>query len=862
MIPDFLPNPGSVPNPGPRPAPSEAGPSTTETQQSTSFARALREKPESKAPAESVPRDEADRAGDAESPDTAKQTAQPASATRGKDAAQQRSEPQTDEAQSANSRRPADDTLDATRSRPADRVGETAGAAPGDTSKGSNTAEERSLDRVATPGSNEDDVAGGSASAARDVSSSSASVDDVQSAGGPAGNQPASPDVVSITVETQIDVAAALLTDEFAQQAESTTSTDADLQLVTDSESDSEVDSAAQTADTVSAGGIGDSVTTPQIAGQSASAEQAGPLILASLVSIAIADSTASRRQQQAHSTAGQLPQDAESGTQPSQSTQAVDGSGVPINADETLPQNPVLPSLAAAKSGKQANPAVGAQFVQTQSGEGSTAPSADASQATSGRVPEVVAENSSASAQRSSQDLASSVASGSRRETTPSTLTADLPSQAASNVDGARSGEKGQTTEQAQLPVSRRSSKVEAAGSETSATQSQIQAEQTSEPPLRGVRAAQTEQQSSPSATQPQHVEEARGQQASTTDARQISETSSSADPTVATDATTSADGGRRDPVSSARQGAGAGATERPSSTSEVSPDVEPSRRAQAADSNGSTAASAAVDQTGHRRQSDSSRPSELTDRVQEAGSGSSQSAGQAQASVPAETTRAAVETAASNLAADTSAQQTAAQTGTEEAASVSAEGSPRVESTLPPASAVSQSATNELSATIPFTDAVQSSTPEGGERFLSPNIQRALTAIQSAASGGNRLRVHLNPQELGSLLVDIVQTPQGIVARLEVATPAAQQMLIDSLADLQQSLTRTQSPVERIDIVLSDVRTETSRQQREQQQERGHQQQQRGDADSQQHRRQDERGPNQQPEQTEDGGSIAEAA
>ncbi len=152
------------------------------------------------------------------------------------------------------------------------------------------------------------------------------------------------------------------------------------------------------------------------------------------------------------------------------------------------------------------------------------------------------------------------------------------------------------------------------------------------------------------------------------------------------------------------------------------------------------------------------------------------------------------------------------------------------------------------------------------GPDRFLSPNVQLALSAIQSAAEGGSRLRVQLNPVELGALLVEIEQTPQGIVARLEVGNAAAHALLVDSLSDLQQSLSRSQSAVDRIDVVLTETRTETSRQQREQGQQRDQPeqrgQQQRGDAESERRHQRDDRATTGSENDSEGGEPRAEAA
>ncbi|MHC4874999.1 MAG: flagellar hook-length control protein FliK [Planctomycetota bacterium] len=943
MIPDFLQNPGNVPKTGSRPAKSDSTSAASSTPQSDTFARALRDAP--------ATRNETRHTNDAEPVPVSERTDAPAPSNSRDETAQVSSE-----SRPASSARSAENQAGNKQSRLATDSDNTANAAGGKSSDAdratsdqretnssqntSNRTADRSLARNAAQGPREDAVSGEDALPGNNQPENTGGV---QRSVLPAAGEPTQLEVVTFSIDTQVDVAAALQTDDFAQQADSTTSTDAELQL--DTESDPET----AAADTVPAG----AADTPQIAIHPASEEHTGPLILASLVSIAIADSPASRRQQQAAPTPDRSQQHANTGTQSSDSSGSttlvpgeVSGAGGPIHASEELTDNPVLPSLAALKSGKRLKPAVGTQsnqqvsVVQSQTSPDAAARSADTPPPVSGLGSKSVAQNSN---QSGSQNQTSSSPSQPRQEVTPSTLTTTvLPHQGTENVDGNRSARVERPVEQPQQTIPAPNAESTQARVEAQAFQSRTESEQTAESQTFGTRTVQSEQQSLSAETQTGNSQRDREDirpQVSGSEVRQVDAASSSSGSVVLTDdADQSEDSRRTSPVTetrsqpntSANQPVSTTSAEQRSATKETSIDREPPSQAQFVDGRERTAASQtrevqqidspprsdridrsadensfnddnrvsqsngpadALGATGddvenvaashtpdtsaqqsatQSRTVDASRGSRSAERDRpadsspSAASASTQSAGPELSPVETGATGDAARTVASNPAADTSVRQPIIQVHADDASrdSLSADRGRPADIAAPSTSAASQLVAGDSPATLPFAESIQPPASDGGERFLSPNVQRALTAIQSAASGGSRLRVHLNPPELGSLMVDIVQTPQGIIARLEVATPAAQQMLIDSLADLQQSLSRTQSPVERIDVVLNDVRPETSRQQREHQQQRGQNQQQRDDADSQQRRQQDERRSPQQRDESEDGGSVAEAA
>lgn len=120
-----------------------------------------------------------------------------------------------------------------------------------------------------------------------------------------------------------------------------------------------------------------------------------------------------------------------------------------------------------------------------------------------------------------------------------------------------------------------------------------------------------------------------------------------------------------------------------------------------------------------------------------------------------------------------------------------------------------------------------------------------QVVSAIQKAADEGPHLRIHLTPPALGSLIVDISRTENGVVARLEFSNSQAQQAAMQSLPDLQQALAQQGIKVDRIDVRLQDANQQFNR---------GREDQPRDQRDSQSRpdRRQEQ--PKQQSNQTED--------
>jgi flagellar hook-length control protein FliK len=141
---------------------------------------------------------------------------------------------------------------------------------------------------------------------------------------------------------------------------------------------------------------------------------------------------------------------------------------------------------------------------------------------------------------------------------------------------------------------------------------------------------------------------------------------------------------------------------------------------------------------------------------------------------------------------------------------------------------------------------------------------IQDAVSAIQEATSGDSHIRVRLNPRELGNMLVDVSRTENGIVARLEVESAAARVAILETLPDLQQSLSRSGSTVDRVEVVLTETRAESGRQESDQSQPREQQSRQERQSSNQQARddQNQRREQNQRRNQREDGSSVVEDA
>ncbi|NQV27268.1 MAG: flagellar hook-length control protein FliK [Rhodopirellula sp.] len=131
---------------------------------------------------------------------------------------------------------------------------------------------------------------------------------------------------------------------------------------------------------------------------------------------------------------------------------------------------------------------------------------------------------------------------------------------------------------------------------------------------------------------------------------------------------------------------------------------------------------------------------------------------------------------------------------------------------------------------------------------------IQDAVSAIQDATSGDSHIRVRLNPRELGHMLVDVSRINGVIVARLEVESAAARVAVLDTLPHLQHALTHSGASVDRIDVVLTESRAESGRQESNQSQPRDQQQSRHDRQSSDQRQARDEQNQHRQNQQRQD--------
>jgi flagellar hook-length control protein FliK len=82
---------------------------------------------------------------------------------------------------------------------------------------------------------------------------------------------------------------------------------------------------------------------------------------------------------------------------------------------------------------------------------------------------------------------------------------------------------------------------------------------------------------------------------------------------------------------------------------------------------------------------------------------------------------------------------------------------------------------------------------------------IEQVAYAVQYGHSNGQQMQLHLNPPELGALQVDVALHDGMLSARIEAQTPAAQQILVDNISQLKESLTQQGVNFDRIDVHLA---------------------------------------------------------
>jgi len=906
MIPDFLQNPGGLPKPPGRSNGADSGRSAEPELAGDEFARALREQQKSRADGSTPQADSVDNGDDSrrsESP-----AASDPGGSKSKADAQSGRSSETSNASRSDLRAgasPADATRGATDERAVARTGEDSKLASLNGDSGSRSPDNATDHAPAASGGATDSTSPNAESegGGKDLSghtnlSRDTAIDNVADA--ESGGRP--------PVDSRV-----ILVDAFSTEVEATTVTDDGLQLdVAD-----EVDSKSETAGSA----IGDESQFAHVevgAGQTGDASQ--PFVLSSLVSIAVAESALLRRQQAHVAQDGTNQKQAGDTAQlnsPQQSGSPSDGnsagvSGLPIDRVRADVENPVLPSLVAARTGHRADQPVQKSPSQTavgddavEQGRGGSGDVRSRSEVTpqgltvdqlavrspsAGKpVEEVPAADSEVAVQQDGKTESASVDGEPARRVKTVISDSDVAAEELSASEAAESTP--QADDSLRDSLRRTGDQESAAGREKLSIVRRATEDSDSE----AVERPQTSQSRSATASSTS-VDQFRADAdvPSKASAGRIAEVVEL--PPKGTDLASTADDGREGEVRLQLRAA-ARSVRNEASGASVAAEAEGSS---------SVALNPAGDDSSVRRSAAAVEASAQTVRTK-AGAGAtsaaSHSASGDQSSVggdggsrlgtDAGTDTVAQRDAAADLAPSTAA-RLAAVGGVASAETPVAPSSPNEVAVASPSPAQGGNA-ERASVDSPSTGgslATETSTvatggtsvsageaavnPSGGEadapviggpdRFLSPNVQRALSAIRSAAEGGSRLRVQLNPVELGALLVEIEQTPQGIVARLEVGNAAAHSLLVDSLADLQQSLSRSHSPVDRIDVVLTENRTETSRQQREQGQQRDQPeqrgQQQRGDAESERRRRRDERAKHDADGNPDGGESRVEAA
>ena len=329
MIPDFLQNPGGLPNPAGRPSGSDSVSPSDSTSAGDGFMRALQSQQSSRSHEPPSRTETPGPDGDVrqDQPSTPKAETPPRSGDQGA------GQPATDSQQSDASRQRDSERSAGAGQRVDGRRGDDDAAASGDPQETSSTR--RSDADLQRPSDRDDGVADeGGVSSARspEAAGSDDGLSNSQSIGKSGADR------------------AVILVDAFSTQVEATTVTDVGLELDVES-------------------GEGDGTVAEELQGAAVEvlsepdAEISQPLVLGSLVSIAVAESELLRRQQvgteQAATEQGGagdtfvVNQQRRFGE--AQSGEAA-ANGSAVDGAEILPavENPVLPSLLAAKTGRQ----------------------------------------------------------------------------------------------------------------------------------------------------------------------------------------------------------------------------------------------------------------------------------------------------------------------------------------------------------------------------------------------------------------------------------------------------------------------------------------------------------------------------
>lgn len=135
---------------------------------------------------------------------------------------------------------------------------------------------------------------------------------------------------------------------------------------------------------------------------------------------------------------------------------------------------------------------------------------------------------------------------------------------------------------------------------------------------------------------------------------------------------------------------------------------------------------------------------------------------------------------------------------------------------------------------------------------------VTQVVSAMQQAVDSSEKLRVHLNPPELGTVMVEVSRSPHGIVAKIEFSNASTQQAVQNSLPELHRALAHSGIVMDRVEVTIRDQQPETP--ERQPRDERGRQQQSFNQSRQEQSRQQQRRAG--RPLPTEDEEAFERAA
>jgi flagellar hook-length control protein FliK len=102
----------------------------------------------------------------------------------------------------------------------------------------------------------------------------------------------------------------------------------------------------------------------------------------------------------------------------------------------------------------------------------------------------------------------------------------------------------------------------------------------------------------------------------------------------------------------------------------------------------------------------------------------------------------------------------------------------------------------------------------PAGNNPGFNPAqiIEQVAYALQVGHAGGQEMQLQLSPPDLGSLQINVSVHDGVLSARLEAQSPTTQQILVDNLSQLKNSLTQQGVAFDRIDVRLAGSQTGSS--------------------------------------------------